>query len=44
VPVTAVRYLGTIHDFALLNPIAGAPAGREIIAQGSAFLRSAFAR
>lgn len=42
--VRSARYLGTIHDFALLNPIAGAPAGREIIAQGSAFLRSAFAR
>lgn len=43
VPVTSVRYLGTIHDFVLLNPIAGAPAARGLVAQGSAFLRSALA-
>lgn len=44
VPVVSERYLGTIHDFALLNPIAGAPAGREIIGQATTFLRNAFAR
>jgi acetyl esterase len=43
VSVMSERYLGTIHDFALLNPIAGAPAGRAIIEQATAFLRDAFA-
>jgi alpha/beta hydrolase fold len=41
VNVITARYLGTIHDFALLNPIADAPAARGVIAQGSAFLREA---
>jgi acetyl esterase len=43
VDVITARYLGTIHDFALLNPIADAPAARGVIAQASAFLRNAFA-
>jgi len=25
VPTTAVRYLGTIHDFMMLNPLANTP-------------------
>ncbi len=39
VPVTQVRYGGTIHDFVLLNPITGIPApgshraGRQLPAQ-----------
>lgn len=41
VNVITARYLGTIHDFALLNPIADAPAARGVIAQASAFLRKA---
>ncbi len=41
VNVITARYLGTIHDFALLNPIADAPAARGVIAQASAFLRHA---
>jgi acetyl esterase len=41
VPVTQVRYGGTIHDFALLNPITETPAPREAIRQGAEFLRRA---
>jgi acetyl esterase len=44
VSVAAVRNLGTIHDMALLNPIADTPAPRAAIAQVNATLRSAFAR
>ena len=40
---THVRYSGTIHDFALLNPIAATPAPRAAIAQATAFLREALA-
>lgn len=43
VPVISARYLGTIHDFALLNPIAGTPAARGAIAQASVFLGWALA-
>jgi acetyl esterase len=39
VEVTAVRYLGTIHDFVMLNAIAGTPATRGAIAQAIAALR-----
>jgi acetyl esterase len=39
VPVTRVRYGGTIHDFALLNPITDTPAPRAAIAQAGQFLR-----
>ena len=38
-PVTKVRYGGTIHDFALLNPIADTPAPRAAIEQAGQFLR-----
>ncbi|MFN8467814.1 MAG: alpha/beta hydrolase [Caldilineaceae bacterium] len=44
VVVTATRYLGTIHDFVLLNALAGTPAARAAINQASAALRNAFAR
>jgi acetyl esterase len=40
VPVTEVRYGGTIHDFVLLNPIVGTPAPRAAIAQAASYLRS----
>ena len=41
VRVTSVRYNGTIHDFALLNPITDTPAVRAAIAQATAALRGA---
>ena len=40
--VTAARYLGTVHDFLLLNAITGDPAPRAGIAQATAFLREGF--
>ena len=42
VPVTAVRALGTIHDFVMLNALAETPATRGAIALASALLRRAF--
>lgn len=44
VAVTAVRYLGAIHDFVLLNPIAGSLPTRAAVAQAASTLRAAFAR
>lgn len=44
VTVTATRYLGTIHDFVMLNPITHTPAPRAALAQATAALRNAFAR
>ncbi len=44
VRVTATRYLGTIHDFVLLNPITETPAVRGAIAQAALALRQALAR
>ena len=44
VPVAATRYLGTIHDFVMLNPITGTPAPRAAIAQANDTLRRVFAR
>lgn len=41
VRVTATRYLGTIHDFVMLNPIADTPAARGAIAQATGALREA---
>jgi acetyl esterase len=41
VPVTATRYLGTIHDFMMLNAFADDPAPRAAIAQTNAALRLA---
>ena len=40
---THARYSGTIHDFALLNPISATPAPRAAIAQAGQFLRAALA-
>ncbi len=39
VPVTAMRALGTIHDFVMLNALAETPAARGAIAQATALLR-----
>jgi acetyl esterase/lipase len=41
VPVTTVRYDGTIHDFMMLNPLSGTRAARGAIAQAVATLREA---
>src|SRR5215467_8382901 len=41
VPVTTVRYDGTIHDFMMLNPLAETSATRAAIAQAAATLRTA---
>lgn len=43
VEVTATRYLGTIHDFVLLNAISETPATRGAISQAIAALRKALA-
>ena len=43
VAVTQMRFLGTIHDFVLLNAISASPATRAAIAQATSALRSAFA-
>jgi acetyl esterase len=39
VPVTATRYLGTIHDFMMLNSIEDTPAVRGAIDQASEMLK-----
>jgi acetyl esterase len=44
VRVTAVRYLGTIHDFVMLNPITETPATRAAINQANGTLREVFNR
>lgn len=44
VNVTAVRYLGTIHDFVMLNPLAGTPASCSAIGLANENLRAAFAK
>lgn len=44
VRVTAARYLGTIHDFVMLNPITQTPAPRAAIAQANSILRQSLAR
>jgi acetyl esterase len=38
VPITTVRYDGTIHDFMLLNPLSETKAARAAIAQATSFL------
>ncbi|MBJ7498747.1 MAG: alpha/beta hydrolase [Sphingopyxis sp.] len=43
VPVTAVRYNATIHDFMMLNPITGTPAARGAVAQAVDYMRAVFA-
>jgi acetyl esterase/lipase len=42
VPITTVRYDGTVHDFMLLNPLSETKAARAAIAQATGFLRQAF--
>jgi acetyl esterase len=44
VSVTAVRYLGTIHDFVMLNALADSPATRSAIALANDYLRKAFSK
>jgi acetyl esterase len=39
VPVTGLRYHGTIHDFVMLNPITDTPAVRGAIEQASHMLK-----
>lgn len=41
VPVTTVRYDGTIHDFMLLNPLRNTLATRAAVEQATSFLRQA---
>ena len=41
VPVTTVRYDGTVHDFMLLNSLSQTHAARAAIAQATSFLRAA---
>ena len=43
VPVVTTRYNATMHDFVMLNPLAGSEQARAAIAQGSQRLRSALA-
>lgn len=38
VPVTATRYLGTIHEFMVLDPLAATPPAKAAIAEVSTFL------
>lgn len=42
VEVTAQRFLGTIHDFVLLNPITDTPAPRAAIQLANSYLQEAF--
>ncbi len=42
VKVTVTRYLATVHDFMMLNALAGTPATRAAIAQASDLLAKAF--
>ncbi|MHA3020904.1 alpha/beta hydrolase [Mycobacterium sp. BMJ-28] len=44
VDVTAVRYLGTVHDFVVLRQLADSPPTRAAIEQGAWFLSEALAR
>jgi acetyl esterase/lipase len=43
ITVTAVRFLATIHDFMMLNPLASSPATRHAVALANAQLRNALA-
>lgn len=40
VKVTSTRYIGTIHDFVMLNPITNTPAPRAAIEQATAALKA----
>lgn len=41
VPVTAVRYLGIVHDFVMLHAVKDTQAAKAATAQGGEFLRAA---
>ncbi len=41
VPPTAIRFIGTIHDFVMLNAITDTPAARGAIVQASHALEEA---
>ena len=41
VPITTVRYDGTVHDFMMLNPLSDTAVTRAAVAQAIAMLRSA---
>jgi acetyl esterase/lipase len=43
VRTTCTRYIGTIHDFVMLNALADTPAARGAVGQAIAALRSALA-
>jgi acetyl esterase len=43
VPVTAVRYLGAVHDFVMLHALKDTRAAKAATAQGGQFLRDALA-
>jgi acetyl esterase len=42
VPVTSLRYNGTVHDFMMLNPLAETPAVRAAVGQAIGYLRAVF--
>ena len=44
VPTTATLYLGTIHDFVMLNAIADTPAARGAIDQASDTLKEVLSK
>jgi acetyl esterase len=44
VKVTGVRYLGTIHDFVMLNPLNEVPSTRAAIKQANEMLQEVFAK
>jgi acetyl esterase len=44
VPVTVTRYAGMIHDFVMLDALAGTDAAREAVGQATNALRTAFSR
>ena len=44
VPTTAIRYLGAIHDFMMLNPISDTPAARGAIDQASHTLKEVISK
>ena len=44
VPVTAMRFNGTVHDFMMLNALAGTTPSRAAVAAVGWALRDAFAR
>jgi acetyl esterase len=44
VHVTALRYMGTIHDFVMLNALADTPAARSAVAQANDMLHEVFTK